>query len=88
MQSTDDALAAALQETALLWEEVEYYRRILFVDLNPESASILNALRKAVDVVDENVRLRNGEELAKMTAVCKGLEIENRILKSQLKDRL
>jgi len=73
-----------VDELSMLRTEVEYYRQILFTDMNPQNASILNALRSARDVVDENTRLRNGSEIHRLRLLCEALEKENHALKQAL----
>ena len=73
-----------VDELSMLRTEVEYYRQLLFTDMNPQNASILNALRSARDVVDENTRLRNGSEIQRLRLLCEALEKENHALKQAL----
>lgn len=74
-------MQALLRENALLLEEVHYYRRLLFSDITPQSGSILNALRKAVDICDQNKQLRSFEEMSRLSELCRVLEEENKHLK-------
>ena len=82
-----DQITNLLFENEQLREEVNYYRMLLFADMTPKSASIINALRKAVDVVEENERLRSGAELQRVSALCRELEKENRCLKESWGNR-
>ena len=72
------------EENQRLIGEVEYYRSILFADMSPQTASIINALRHAVDVVQDNKRLRSGEELQRMVTMVELLEKENQSLRNAL----
>jgi cell shape-determining protein MreC len=64
--------------------EVEYYKSLLFADMNPQIASILNALRLAREAVEENERLKNGGEIERLRRLCAELERENKALKQAL----
>jgi cell shape-determining protein MreC len=52
--------------------------------MNPQNASILNALRTAREVVEENRRLQSGEEIEDLRKLCTELERENIALKKTL----
>lgn len=70
-----------------LQDEVDFYKSILFSSVNPQSASIINSLRSAMEIQDENTRLRlliqGSGDLAKL---CGKLEEENESLRKMLKE--
>lgn len=64
--------------------ELSFLRKLLFSDANPTSVSIVNALRHAVDAVEESRRVRNGSYIASLEELCSRLEVENSALRSRL----
>jgi hypothetical protein len=75
------------QENEYLRAEINYYREILFSDLSPAGCSIINALRAAVEIREENRRLRDSGELRRLEEQCKCLEDENAALRAALNPR-
>ena len=67
-----------------LENEVSYYKSLLFSDMNPTKASILNALRCASDAVDELRRVRSDSYIVSLEQLCHKLELENSALRSRL----
>ena len=65
-------------------DQLLYYRSLLFTDMNPSNASILNALRSALDAVDELKRLKSGSYTRSLEELCAKLELENEALRSRL----
>ncbi len=59
-----------------LHDELNYYRSLLFADSSPQGVSIVNALRHAVDIVEENKRFRNGEVYVNLKNKCDELRKE------------
>ena len=88
-QPLDDMHIVAFlqQENSRLEEEVKYYRSILFSEINPATASILNALRHAADVATENAQLRTGAEFRRLEVLCRVLDDENVALRLEI-DRI
>ena len=75
-------------ENRALAAEVNYYRSLLFSNIDPTNASILNALRHAVDAVEENEALRSGGAVKKLETLCLELEKENACLRRRLKNEV
>ena len=81
----DDAYIAQLHaENTSLSQEVSYLRSILFVDMNPTNASLINALRHAVDAAEENKRSRSGNHVQRLEEMLRILEDENARLRDVL----
>ena len=80
-----DAYIAQLHaENTSLSQEVSYLRSILFVDMNPTNASLINALRHAVDAAEENKRSRSGNHVQRLEEMLRILEDENARLRDVL----
>jgi len=79
--SNDMDLENALVVIDQLHDELMYYRSLLLTDLNPTNASVLNALRMAVDIREEFEELRESQSLSTLYKLCGSLEKENIELK-------
>lgn len=79
--SNDMDLENALVVIDQLHDELMYYRSLLLTDLNPTNASVLNALRMAVDIREEFEKLRESQSLSTLYKLCGSLEKENIELK-------
>ncbi len=80
----DPLTSEECKEAMALREEVNYYKSLIFADINPQTASVINALRFARETVEENERLRSGDELKDLRKLCDELERENAALKREL----
>lgn len=76
MTSDSESVSQLITENQRLVEEINYYREILFADVTPSGISMFNALRQAVDIAEENSRLRSGEEFKRIQAECQELRDE------------
>ena len=79
--SNDMDLENALVVIDQLHDELMYYRSLLLTDLNPTNASVLNALRMAVDIREEFEKLRESQSVSTLYKLCGSLEKENIELK-------
>lgn len=88
LMSVEDSLAQAKLEIRALQAEINYYRSLLFARIDPLNASVLNALRNAVDVCDENRKLKEEVTYTRLREICSALEEENKILKARIHGEL
>jgi hypothetical protein len=82
--TSDEALTQSRAEVRALQAEVNYYRSLLFTRIDPLNSSVLNALRHAVDICEENRKLKEDPGYARLQSICIELESENRLLKDEL----
>jgi hypothetical protein len=81
-----DGVTESLEEhVQSLRQELDFYKSLLFSNLNPQSASIINALRAAVGIQEENERLKcmaDGDSGLRL--LCERLEEENNSLRQMI----
>ena len=75
----DPITAATIIEQ--LENELAYYKSLLLADMNPSNASVLNALRMAVDMRTELDQLKGAQSMSSLLKLCDSLEKENMELK-------
>jgi len=80
-----DRLIELEHENHALVAEVNYYRSLLFSNINPTNASILNALRYAVEQLSRTRNPDESESVRRLEALCRSLEAENAALRQKLK---
>jgi hypothetical protein len=85
--STSPSTEELIAENQLLREELDFYRSILFADISPQGVSLYNALQHAVDIREENSRLRNGEEFKRISHECTALRAEVLNLQARLEGK-
>jgi hypothetical protein len=80
----DELIGSLRVENEHLRSEVMYYRSLLLSDGNPQTYSLVNSLRAAVDIKQENERLRSqNSELGRLRELCDRLESENLALRRE-----
>jgi hypothetical protein len=82
-----DELSHLREENARLWEELEYMKKVLNnFHLDCQSASVVNALRRAHSLVEAERKGEDcrDEEIRKLRRILAKLENENQILKNSL----
>ena len=70
-----------------LENELMYYQALLLTDLNPSNASIINALRIAVDIRTELTKLKGADSMSRLIRLIESLEKENMELKRIISER-
>ncbi len=80
-----DEVAALREENARLRDELEYMRQVLNdFTLDCQSASVVNALRRAHSLVESQRGGRDyrDDEIRKLRRILEKLELENQLLKN------